>query len=201
MSAAETETRGLLAAFASDGAIVAAAQALHAQGLRALDAFVPRPVEALEEVIAPERSGLPRSVLVGALLGALTGLGVQWFCNTWDYPLNVGGRPPFSLPAFIPIVFEFMVLFGALTAFFGVLRRMRLPQLYHPVFEVEGFERASLDQFWLYVGADDPQFQLGAVEALLRDHGALSVRWTPVTEAAPGGEAPLASPDPQGAAS
>lgn len=197
----QSDARGLLAPFASSQAITEAARALHAQGYRTLDAFVPRPVEALEEVIAPERSSLPRPVLIAAVLGALTGLGVQWFCNAWDYPLNVGGRPPFSLPAFIPIMFEAMVLFGALTAFFGVLYRMGLPRLYHPVFEVPGFERASIDQFWLYIAANDPQFQAGPVESLLREHGALSVHWTPPAAAAPASQAPGAQPEPEGAAS
>ena len=194
------EPRGLLAPFETAHAITAAARALHAQGYRDLDAFVPRPVEELEEVIAPERSTLPRGVLIAAVLGALTGLGVQWFCNTWDYPLNVGGRPPFSLPAFIPITFEAMVLFGSVTAFFSVLYRMGLPRLYHPVFEVPGFERASIDQFWLYVGADDAQFQAGPVESLLREHGALAVSFMPIAQVARG-ESSNAGPDPEGAAS
>jgi hypothetical protein len=173
------ELHGWLAAFPSDSAILAAARAIHERGLRDVDAFLPRPIEALEELLTPERSGLPRPVLIAAAIGAITGLGVQWFCNTWDLPLNVGGRPPFSLPAFIPITFEITVLFGAVTAFFSALLRMGLPHLSHPVFETEGFERASIDHFWLYVGADDQKFEADPVAQLLRDHGALAVRWTP----------------------
>jgi hypothetical protein len=173
------ELHGWLAPFASDQSIVAAARALHERGLRDLDAFLPRPIEALEELIAPQRSSLPRPVLVATIVGALSGLGLQWFCNSWDLPLNVGGRPPFSLPAFIPITFELSVLFGAVTAFFGVMRRMGLPHLSHPVFEAEGFERASIDQFWLYVSANDQRFEAEPIAQLLREHGALGVRWTP----------------------
>lgn len=188
---------GVLAPFDSAQAIVQAARALHTQGYRELDAFVPRPVEALEELIAPERSSLPRIVLLGGVFGALVGIGIQWFCNAWDYPLNVGGRPPFSLPAFIPIAFESTVLFGSLAAFFGVLYRMGLPKLWHPVFEVPGFERASIDQFWLFVSARDPRFHAQAVESLLLEHGALDVCSTPVEAPA----APQAAPHPEGAAS
>jgi hypothetical protein len=172
-------TRGLVAEFEDALAITSATRALHAQGFRELDAFVPRPVEALVQLIAPKRSTLPRTVLIASVIGALSGLGVQWFCNTWDYPLNVAGRPAFSLPAFIPITFEATVLFGAVTAFFGVLQRMGLPQLYHPLFEVPGFERASSDRFWLFVGAQDPQFEPVVLEGLLREHGALGVRGVP----------------------
>jgi hypothetical protein len=188
--AAKHDKRALLAPFATAQAIVEAAHALHARGYRELDAFVPRPVEELEALIAPVRSSLRRSVFAASVLGALTGLGVQWFCNAWDYPLNVGGRPPFSLPAFIPIAFEATVLFGAAAAFFGVLHRMGLPRLSHPLFEVAGFERASIDQYWLYVGANDAQFQAGPVEDLLREHGALAVSWTPATTATPAEHAP-----------
>jgi hypothetical protein len=173
------ELHGWLATFDSDQEIVAAARAIHERGVRDVDAFLPRPIEALEELLTPQRSSLPGPVLVAALIGAITGLGVQWFCNAWDLPLNVGGRPPFSLPAFIPITFEITVLFGAVTAFVSALRRMGLPHLAHPVFETEGFERASIDQFWLYVGASDQKFDADPIAHLLREHGARAVRWTP----------------------
>lgn len=172
-------TRGFIAEFDDASAITEATRALHAHGYRELDAFVPRPVEALEELIVPTRSSLPRTVLIASVIGAITGLGVQWFCNAWDYPLNVGGRPAFSLPAFIPITFESTVLFGAVTAFFAVLKRMGLPRLYHPLFEVPGFERASIDRFWLLVAEQDPQFEPVALESTLREHGALEVRRIP----------------------
>jgi hypothetical protein len=178
MTDARDARGGLLAEFASDAAIVAATRALCAQGYRQLDAFVPRPVEALEELIAPTRSSLPRTVFIAGALGAISGLGVEWFCNTWDYPLNVGGRPPFSLVAFIPIGFEITVLFGALAAFFGVLLRLHLPRLTDPVFEVAGFESASIAHFWLYVGADDPRFRAAELEEVLQQHGCLRVSWT-----------------------
>ena len=184
------ELKGILAAFNSDQEIVAAARAVHERGVRDLDAFLPRPIDALEELVAPQRSSLPRPVLLAAIIGALTGLGAQWFCNTWDMPLNVGGRPPFSLPAFIPITFEMTVLFGSITAFVSGLLRMGLPHLSHPVFETAGFESASIDQFWLYIGAGDEHFEAAPLTQLLRDQGAVEVHWTP-----------SAAPEPEGAAS
>jgi Protein of unknown function (DUF3341) len=171
----EQEVSGLMAEFDSDVAIVAAAKALTERGFRKLDGFTPRPVEALQDLLVPERSTLPRSVLIAALIGVITGLGTQWFCNTWDYPLNVGGRPAFSLPAFIPITFEIMVLFASLTAFFGALQRARLPHLTHPVFAVANFESASIDHFWLFVSADDVCYRDGDTEQLLRDAGCVSL--------------------------
>jgi hypothetical protein len=169
------------AEFATDTAAIAAARRLLERGHAVLDAFTPRPVAALEELVAPERSTLNRSVFVGGLVGACTGLGIEWGCNAWDYPLNVGGRPPFALPAFIPITFEAMVLFASLTAFFGFLHRAGLPWLAHPAFEVPGFERASDDRFFLLLertGADDE-----ALRDLLVELGALSVSGRPALPA------------------
>lgn len=169
---ADGQTGSLLAEFAGEAEIVQAARALREQGYRELDAITPRPIQALQELLAPVRSTLPRSVLVAGILGGITALGVQWFCNAWDYPLNVGGRPPFSLPAFIPITFEITVLFAGLTAFFGVLHRMRLPQLAHPVFDAPGIESASIDHFWLVVDASDAHFDAAETERALLELGA-----------------------------
>ncbi|HVZ33903.1 MAG TPA: DUF3341 domain-containing protein, partial [Polyangiaceae bacterium] len=145
----------------------------------------------LEDLLAPTRSNIPRTVLVAGICGAAIGLGVQWYCNALDFPINVGGRPPFGLPAFIPITFEIMVLLASLAAFFAVLRRARLPWLAHPVFEVPGFDRASVDRFWLFVSAEDPAYR-GADEtqALLCELGATSAF------ALPAGESPARSEDP-----
>jgi Protein of unknown function (DUF3341) len=170
--------RGVMGEFGSERAIIDAARALIEAGYRHIDAFVPRPIEELSDLITPQRSTLPRTVFFGGLFGALAGLGTEWFCNTWDSPLNVGGRPAFSLPAFIPIAFEVTVLFGSLTAFFGVLWRMRLPRLADPVFEVPNFESASIDRFWLYVSADDPRWRTQELEEKLAAHECLSVHWT-----------------------
>ncbi len=172
----------------SDGA-VAAARALVARGHTLLDAFTPRPIAALEEVVAPGRSNLNRTVFIWGLIGGLTGLGIEWGCNAWDYPLNVGGRPPFALPAYIPITFEATVLFAAFAAFFGFMHRAGLPWLSHPSFDVPGFERASIDRFFLLV--ERPLGGEGdALQTSLFELGALNVVATP-----PAGKR-VAEPDP-----
>ena len=135
-------------------------------------------------MVAPQRSTLPRTVLIAGLLGALAGLGVQWYFNAWDYPINVGGRPPFSLPAFIPITFELMVLFAAVATFFDVLRRMHLPRLAHPVFGIPGIASASIDRFWLLVLADGRHPDDATTERLLAELGGEQITRIPVREGA-----------------
>jgi Protein of unknown function (DUF3341) len=189
---------GLAAEFESESAILAAAEALRQRSRATLDALTPRPIEALQDLIAPERSTLPRTVFVAGVCGALTGLGVQWWCNAVDYPLNVGGRPPFSLPAFIPITFEIMVLFAALATFFGVLYRMRLPRLAHPVFDAPGIASASIDRFWLVVADDDPGLDEERARALLSELGAARIARIPEP---PPAATPPDAPEPSGASS
>jgi Protein of unknown function (DUF3341) len=172
-------TRGALAEFASEEAIIAAARTLQERGYACIDAITPRPLEPLQEMIAPVRSTLPRLVFIAGLFGAALALGVEGWLNAWDYPLNTGGRPPFSLPAFIPIAFEIMVLGASLMAFFGVLWRMRLPRLAAPLFEAPGFESASIDRFWLLVSADEPRFDPDSVRDVLVELGAEQVAMVP----------------------
>jgi hypothetical protein len=114
------------------------------------------------------RSHLPRFVFGGGVLGAILGYGIQWYADVFDYPQPIGGRPIHAVPAFVPATFEATVLGAALVAFVGVLVALRLPELWHPVFDIEGFERASLDRYWAGVDATDPRFERDRVERLLQ---------------------------------
>ena len=106
---------------------------------------------------------------------AAVGFVFQWFCNAWSYPLNTGGRPAFAIPAFIPITFESGVLFASFSSFFGVFIICGLPRLYHPLFEVPGFERATHDRYFLAVDALDPRFDARDTRGELERLGCLRV--------------------------
>jgi hypothetical protein len=94
--------------------------------------------------------------------------------NAYDYPLDVGGRPPHMPSAFVPITFEMAVLAAALTIFVALLAHAGLPRLWHPVFETEGFESASVDRFWLAAEAPSDAV-LDELESSLLAGGALRV--------------------------
>jgi hypothetical protein len=151
---------GLAAEYATPDALHAAAVALRGHGYRRLDAYAPYPLPAVEDALAVTRTRLPRVVFAGGFLGACVGYGVQWFCNTWSYPIDVGGRPIHPVPAFVPITFETTVLFASFAAFGGLLLASRLVEPWNPLFEVEGFERATVDRFWIAVDERDPRFRL-----------------------------------------
>jgi len=94
------------------------------------------------------------------MTGTLTGLILQWYPNVIGYPLDIGGKPNFSWPSFVPIMFELTILFSALSAVFGMIVLNDLPQPYHPVFNAPRFDLASRDRFFLCIEARDPKFEL-----------------------------------------
>ena len=151
---------GLMAEFDSVQTLLEAANRTREAGYKRIDAYSPFPVEGLAEAVGFHHDEVPLVVLIGGLIGGLTGYLMQYYASVISYPLNVGGRPLHSWPAFIPITFELTVLCAALTAFFAVFVLNRLPRPYHPVFNAGGFEHASQDRFFLCVEANDPKFDV-----------------------------------------
>lgn len=166
---------GLMAEFDNPTAVVMAARRTYAEGYRRINAYSPFAIEELSEAIGFHRDYVALVVLVCGILGAAGGLGLQIWTAAYDYPINVGGRPYISLPAFIPITFESTVLLAAFGAFLGNLMMNRLPQPYHPVFNLPAFARASQDRFFLCIKADDPKFNEAETRAFLAGLGAKEV--------------------------
>ena len=160
---------GLLAEFDDEHALRVAVQRLWDAGFTALETFTPYPVPGVTDRLGPRPSGVTRAAGIGALVGASSAYWLQWYLNASNYPLDVGGRPYHSAPAFVPITFELGVLFTAFTAFIAGSLAAGLFRLWRPVFEVEGIERASIDRFFVLVRSSDPQFDLHHTrERLLR---------------------------------
>ena len=166
---------GLMAEFDDPTAIVAAANRVREEGYRRVDAYSPYPIEALTEAIGFRRTRLPLIVLIGGIIGCLAGYLMQYYTHVIDYPLNVGGRPYHSWPAFIPITFETTVLAAALAAVFGMLALNGLPEPYHPVFNTPNFALASRDRFFLVIEATDPKFDLEGTRSFMQSLGAREV--------------------------
>jgi hypothetical protein len=166
---------GLMAEFDNPEDLLVAAQRAHDEGYRRMDAYSPFPIEGLADAIGFHRSGLPLVVLIGGILGGLGGYLMQYYLSVIDYPLNVGGRPLHSAPAFIPVTFELTILVAALAAVLGLLALNGLPMPYHPVFNVPRFELASRNLFFLCIEATDRQFDRQNTRRFLESLQALGV--------------------------
>ena len=166
-----TSTYGIMAEFDSPTALVAAAHRTHEAGYQRIDAYSPFPVEGLAEATGFHRNSVPLVVLIGGLLGSLSGYALQYWVATTAYPLNIGGKPFHSWPAFIPVTFECTILVAALSAVLGMLALNGLPQPYHPVFNVPRFALASRNRFFLCIEARDAKFDLAHTRKFLEGLG------------------------------
>jgi hypothetical protein len=167
---------GLLAKFETHEDLVDAADKVYQAGYRKFDAYSPYPIEELSHAMRLKPSPLPYLVFLGGLAGAVLGFGMQWYGQVIDYPQNIGGRPAFSWPLYIPITFETTVLFAALAGVLGLFLFLRFPQPYHPVFRSDDFnQHASRDGFYLTVEAADLHFHTADTRKLLEDAGSVQV--------------------------
>ncbi|MBN2475745.1 MAG: DUF3341 domain-containing protein [Pirellulales bacterium] len=174
-AARETDSKqvaGLLAEFDGPQALKAAASGVREAGYTRFEAYSPFPVHGIDAAMGRRRTLLPWLVLGGGIAGGLGALLLQWWTNAVDYPYLISGKPWFSLPANIPVVFEAIILLSALAAFGGGLALSGLPELFHPLLSCARFRRATTDGFFLGIDASDPQFDESRTAALLRSLGA-----------------------------
>jgi hypothetical protein len=170
---------GIMAEFDSAQALIDAAKQTHQAGYQKIDAYSPFPIEGLAEEIGFHHNLVPLVVLIGGIVGGLSGYLMQWWISAVDYPINVGGKPPHSWPAFIVITFEMTILFAALSAVLGMLALNGLPMPYHPVFNVPRFALASRDRFFLIVFSSDPQYDAAGTRQFMEGLAPRSISEVP----------------------
>ena len=151
------KTYGLLAEFSTHEKLIHAAEKAYAAGFRKMDGFAPFAVEGLAEALG-KKNRLPLLVLIGGIIGGAGGYFMEWYANAISYPINIGGRPIHSWPAFIPITFELTVLCAGTDCVLWIACTEGLPRPYHPLFHIPEFDRASQDRFFLCIEARDPRF-------------------------------------------
>lgn len=157
----------LLAEYATPGKCMHAAEKLRDAGYKNFDTHTPFPVHGMDAAMGLPDSKLGWIVLTGGLTGVSSAVLMIWWMNGVDYPIVVGGKPPFALPPSVPIMFELTVLFSAFCAVFGMLGLNKLPRHHHPIFESDRFRGASDDKFFVSVEVEDPKFDLKRTRALL----------------------------------
>jgi Protein of unknown function (DUF3341) len=168
-----------MAEFDTPTDLVHAAKAAYDAGYRKMDTYTPYPLEEAAEAIGAHHNRVPLITLIGAILGMCGGYSLEYWVSVVNYPINVGGKPYHSWPAFIPVTFECAILGAALAAVFGMLTLNGLPQPYHPVFNSPNFGRASRDRFFLCIESQDVKFRLEETRRFLEGFHPLEVTEVP----------------------
>lgn len=172
---------GVLAEFTSAQTLLEAVLQVKGEGYRSIDAFMPYPVEEIsEEICNHEKSKVSKFVGIGALCGLATAFALQYWISVYSYPLNIGGRPLNSWPAFVPVMFELTILFASFSAIGGMLFLNGLPRPYHPLFNIEKFERVMVDRFFLLIKSDDESYDHDNTRSFLEGLGSeevINVDW------------------------
>lgn len=174
-SASERELYGLLAEYESGEVLLEAAREVRDAGHTRWDCYTPYPVHGLDRAMGLRDTRLPWVVLIGGVVGCGVAILMQWWMNAVDYPLIIGGKPFFSLPANIPVAFEMTILFAAVATIGGLLLMIGLPRFHHPVFSSNRFRRVTTDGFFVEIEAADPRFDLQHTERFLESLGCARV--------------------------
>ena len=169
---AENTSWGLLAKYETPAAVYHACENVRDAGYTKWDACTPYPMHGLDKAMGIKPSVLPWFVVTAGIIGGVFAMTFMIWTSAFDYPLNIGGKPTWSVPAYIPITFELTVLFSCLTAFFGLWGLCRLPALYHPAYRSKEFEAVTDDKFFIMIETKDPKFDMEKTKKLLQDSGA-----------------------------
>jgi hypothetical protein len=169
---------GYLAEYEYPEPLLAAAKAARAEGFQMMECYTPMPVHGLSDVLG-YKNKVATLVLIGGITGLLVGFGLCYWVSVMRYPLDIGGRPFNSWPAFVVPAFETTILFASLTAVFGMLALNGLPQPYHPLFNVPRFNEATRSRFFLLIAASDPKFDMTETREFLAGLAPVSVTEVP----------------------
>lgn len=165
----EKKIVGILAEYDSPSAIFNACLLTKKAGYKKFDSYTPFPVHGLDKAMGIKPSILPWMVLLSGLLGGSLAIIFMVWASAYDYPLNIGGKPTWSIPAFIPVTFEVTILFSALMAVFGMFFLNGLPKYHDPLFSIDAFAKVTDDKFFLMIGHNDSKFDLENTKAFLSD--------------------------------
>ena len=163
---------GVVGFFDDENALLDAAKKTHGSGYRKFDTISPFPIHGMDAAMGLKASPLPWFTFVAGLIGCSFGLWLQWWTSAVSYPVNIGGKPFFSLPAFIPIVFEVTVLFAGLMSFGAVLILCRLPRVNPPILDPD----LTSHKFALYIPSNDTGYSESKAKEFLSGIGAKDVR-------------------------
>lgn len=165
---------GMAAIFDSEANVLKAAHKVRDAGFTKFDAITPYPVHGMEEACGITRSWIPYVTFALAIIGLVSGLLLTWWTSAVNWPINVGGKPMFSLPAFIPIVFELTILFAAHGSVATLLIACGLPKVNPPIIDKD----LTCSKFAIFIPNDDNGYDEQRITQLFAGSGALEVKKT-----------------------
>jgi hypothetical protein len=166
---------GLLAEYDSPKNVYHACEQIRDAGFKKFDSYTPFAVHGLDKAMGLGPSYLPWLVLLAGITGAVSAMGFMIWTSVYDYPLNIGGKPTWSIPAFIPITFEVTVLLSGLTAVFGMFFLNGMPTYYDPLFNIEKFKKVTDDTFFVMIESKDKLFNIDQTRVFLENTKAKSI--------------------------
>lgn len=175
METSSNHIYGILAEFKNPKELIDAAKKVKEAGYNDFDTYAPFPIHGMEKAMGLKNSPLGWIVLAGGLVGLVGALALMIWVMGYEYPMNISGKPYVNLPVYVPITFELTVLLSAFAATFGMFALNKLPKLHNPLFNVERFEKASDDGFFICVESSDNMFAEDSVSKLFTEAGATHI--------------------------
>lgn len=163
---------GIAAIFSDEAKVVNAARKTREAGFKKFDAISPYPIHGMEEACDIPRSSIPYVTFIAGVVGLISGLLLTWWTSAVNWPINVGGKPMFSLPAFIPIMFELTILFAALCSVGALFYHAGLPKLDPPTIDPD----LTSHKFAIFVPENDHGYEVSKLEKMFKDLGADEVK-------------------------
>ncbi len=171
----ENEVYGVLAEYTDPGALLHAAEGVHKAGYNKFDAHSPFPIHGMDKAMGLGNSKVGYICLLGGIAGLLLATWLQWWTGQIDYPVNISGKPFFAVEPSVPVMFELTVLFSAFAAVFGMFLMNGMPRPYNPLFYSDEFARVTDDAFFIFVAAEDDEFDIEKTGELLKGLGSLNL--------------------------
>jgi mono/diheme cytochrome c family protein len=172
---ADKKIFGVTALFNNPDAIISGAHKIADSGFTKWDVNSPYPLHGIDKAMKMKPSTLGFVTLVFGLTGVAVALFFMWWTMSVDYPMIIGGKPYFSLPAFIPVTFEVTVIMATVSSvvamfafFFG------LPRNAHALHDTEYMKKVSRDHFVIVIESDDPKFDERSTLELLKSLNPIS---------------------------
>ena len=170
--AKKTVIGGMAAIFTEESQVLHAALRTRESGYIKFDAISPYPIHGMEEACGIKRSTIPYVTFGAGILGLLASLGLVYYTSVMNWPINVGGKPLFSLPAFIPIIFEIMVLFAALCSVGALFFHAKMPKIDPPTIDKD----LTSHKFAIFIPENDVGYNEERITRMMNELGASEVK-------------------------